>query len=330
LYSSPLDNFGADPVVASNGHISVFWLSRHDVAPAAVGSAQVLLATSGDDGAHFGPVRGAGRSFAMLPGMAQPGSLRDLTTPAAAAAPSGALYVAYAAVRDRHPDGSVDADIWVTRSLDHGIIWSLPERVNDVRSGDRFMPALSVLEDGTLGVAFYDRRAGPGELDVYATRVSFARGFKATPNLRVNSAPSRIADIAYFKGDSAGDSCFPSGRFFGDYIGAAADGTALGLVWADTQLHKQGETDLWFARVTLPALSLHVKPASARQTPPASGWAQISGGPRSLLTWFTGTAGHPPLGGLSGAKLLLLGMLFLLPALTVATALRSITGSGGQ
>jgi hypothetical protein len=322
VYSSSLDNFGAEPVIGPHEHVYVFWLSHPDIATTAIGPAQVLVSASSDDGAHFGPVHGAGRSFVALPELGQQGALRDLTTLAAAAAPSGALYVAHAAERDRHPDGSVDADIWLARSLDEGTTWSESERVNDVRSGDRFMPALTVLGDGTIGVAFYDRRAGPGELDVDAVRVSFVGGFEATRNVRVNDAPSPVADITYFRGDQTrGDSCFPSGRFFGDYIGSASDGTMLGVAWAGARPQQKNETDLWYARVALPAVSLHLQRAPSRQTPPAYG---------SLLSWLGGIGGHMPVGEPSGMQVLLLSMLFLLPTLTVATALRSLRESSGR
>jgi hypothetical protein len=315
-------------VVGPRRHVYVFWQNRSNVPDAAIGSAQVLLAASADDGVHFAPVRGAGASFLNLPQLAQPGSLRDLTTLAAAAGPSGILYVSYSVVRDRHPDGSVDADIWLTRSLDHGTTWSLPQRLNDVRRGDRFMPALSVLGDGTLGVAFYDRRAGPGELDVYAVRASFTHGFAATGNVRVNRAPSPVANVSFFK---EANSCFPSGRFFGDYMGTAAGGTTLGVAWADSQLQQKNETDLWFARVRLPALphrqSSLLLHSPSRRPLLERAWGKLKAGSRLLLSPFAALARAMHLGGLSSGQLLLLCLLFLLPALAIATALVSLRSS---
>jgi hypothetical protein len=178
------------------------------------------------------------------------------------------------------------------------------------------MPAISVLKDGTLGVAFYDRRSSPGELDVFAARASFRHGFHATPNVRVTTGSSPVADIAYFR---QGRSCFPSGRFFGDYIGVAADQATLDVVWADTQLHRLDETDIWFARVVLPDFSGERRivivhhPSGAFDTV-AFGWrARLSG-----LHVF----------GLSGAQLLIVlaPILFLL-ALTMAMAVATLRES---
>jgi hypothetical protein len=108
-----------------------------------------------------------------------------------------------------------------------------------------------VLNDGSLGIAFYDRRFHPWQLGVYAARASFDHGFRVTRNVRVNGGSSPVADIYYLP---VGATCFPGGRFFGDYIGSSVDGDGLAVVWADTQLHRYDETDIWFARVPLPVL----------------------------------------------------------------------------
>lgn len=116
------------------------------------------------------------------------------------------------------------------------------------------MPTLSVLPHHTVGVAFYDRRSGPSNLDVYAVRASFARGFRRTTNLRVTSGSAPIRDISYIK---PGSTCLAPGRFFGDYIASvpSPDGS-LCVTWADTQLHIPGQTEIWFARVYFPGTPL--------------------------------------------------------------------------
>jgi hypothetical protein len=148
--------------------------------------------------------------------------------------------------------GVVDADVDVARSEDHGVSWSRPVRVNDSRTGDRFMPSLSVMRDGTVGVAFYDRRNGAQRLDVYAARVSFVGQPRASRNIRVNAGTSPVGDIFYIR---PGSTCFSPGRFFGDYMGTSTvDSRHLCVTWADTQRRVYNETDVWFARVTLPAV----------------------------------------------------------------------------
>jgi hypothetical protein len=245
-----------------------------------------------------------GNDFLTLPQRAQPGALRDLTALAMAVAPSGALYIAYAAVLSRNSDGSVGAAVVLRRSTDHGATWSVPEFVNDAGAGDRFMPAISVLADGSVGVAFYDRRAGLNELDTYAARASFVHGFEVSPNVRVNARPSPATDVLNVK---KGNFCLPAGRFFGDYIGAASDGDELGVVWTDTQRQATSETDAWFARVSFPPMAAAAPPSSGRG---------------SIFSWFTGLAGHLHL---SGGQLIAVGIFLLLPAMTAAIGIIALT-----
>lgn len=249
--SSTDDNFGSVPVVGPGGHVYVFWSSFPQATLTAPAPTRILLRASTDDGLHFGPVRTVVGTFQGVPRMAQPGLLRNLTMPAAAVGRGGALFVAYSSVATRRSNGAVSADIDFTMSRDHGTSWTHPIPVNDSRRGDRFMPAIGVMKDGSVGVAFYDRRNSPWSLDTYAARVTVSGAVpQSSANVRVNRARSPVGDIYYIK---PGSTCFSPGRFFGDYIGVAADPhNQLCVVWANTQLRARNRTDLWFARVSLP------------------------------------------------------------------------------
>lgn len=241
LYSSTLNNVGTVPVTGPHGRLYVFWNAASNVPDTRSARARIMMRSSSDDGRHFAPARAISPFFSQLPVMTMPGSLRNLTMPAAASSRGGSLYVAWAQM------SRGGANILLSRSTDGGSHWSVPRRVNDSAHLDRFMPALSVLSSDSAGLAFYDRRRGASTLDVYAARVSFAHGFRASANVRVSRGRSPVDDITYLP---PGSTCFLPGRFFGDYIGAApgANGT-LCVVWADTQLQTAGETDIWFARV---------------------------------------------------------------------------------
>src|SRR5205085_7294384 len=135
-------------------------------------------------------------------------------------------------VTQSHPDRSVDVDIELTRSTDGGVTWLDPRSVNDVRRWDRFFPSISVLGNGTIGIAFYDRRFDSSQLSVYAARASFQGGFHVSPSVRINAGPSPISSIYYVKPTT----CYSPGRFFGDYLGTSAGrGNTFCIVWADTQ-----------------------------------------------------------------------------------------------
>jgi hypothetical protein len=230
--------------------VYVFWSTFPDGDTAATLPTRILMRASTDNGVHFGPVRRVSGVFRGLPQVLQPGSLRIFPMPSPAADRHGTLYVAWSAVRHGYGRGMVDADILISRSLDGGVTWSTPRRVNDTTHADRFLPAMTILGDGSLGLAFYDRRESPWQLDTYVARVSFAAGFRVSVNIRVNQHSAPVGDIFYLR---PGSTCLAGGRFFGDYIGVAAiDGGTMGVVWADPGLHVADETDIWFARVSLP------------------------------------------------------------------------------
>lgn len=252
LYISTNNNFGSVPVVGAHGRIYVIWSSYPDLPTNTYGTARLLYRVSTDDGAHFGPVRRIGNPFPILPPMAMPGYLREETMPGATAAPDGTVYVTWSQLHKKMTGGEGEADIMISRTTNGGTSWSSPKRVNDVRGYDRFMPAPSVLSDGSIGVAFYDRRGGWDDLATYAGRVSFRHGFHRWANVRVSRGIAPIGDIYFLAPGQS--SCFFPGRFFGDYIGSSpGSGNSLNVVWAGSQSHVADRTDIWFARVDVHA-----------------------------------------------------------------------------
>lgn len=247
IQGSRLDNFGPVPAVGPDGHVYVFWAEFPEEPLGNLSPTRLLMRVSTDEGRTFGPIRTVTARFPAVPRMAQPGSLRNLTMPAVAVDSRGVISVAWSQARRKRADGSVDADINLSRSADEGRSWSRPIRVNDSRRHDRFMPALTAWPDGSLGIAFYDRRADLQALDVYAARVWPGTRLTVSPNVRINARRAPISSIYYIR---PGSTCFSPGRFFGDYIGVApAPHGNLCVVWADTQLQVYNETDIWFARV---------------------------------------------------------------------------------
>ncbi|HZS94865.1 MAG TPA: sialidase family protein, partial [Chloroflexota bacterium] len=250
LFTTQANAFGAVPVVLPNRRIVVLWASSTNVSTSSEPRTRIMDAVSTDEGAHFDPARAATSWFSALPQLTQPGSLRVILSPAATADERGNLYLAWSVAHPESANGSARADILVERSTDGGRHWGRPVRVNDVRSGDRFMPALTVLSDGSLGVAFYDRRDGWNQLGVYAADVTFSPRARVGPNVRINAASTPIGLMLYIR---PGSTCFAPGRFFGDYIGAApGPGRSIDVTWADTALHGVRRTDVWYANQPLP------------------------------------------------------------------------------
>jgi hypothetical protein len=66
-------------------------------------------------------------------------------------------------------------------------------------------------------------------------------------NQRVNALPSPVSSIYYL---APGTSCLEPGRFFGDYIGAAAvRGHILYVTWCDAHRRVANQTDVWFRKL---------------------------------------------------------------------------------
>lgn len=250
LYTSNLDNFGPEVVAGRQGRVYVFWSSFSEIPSQNVGRARILMAASTNDGTNFQVERTIAGPFFHLPSMVQPGSLRILTAPGVVLDSHGAIYLTWASVWRFLGKGRANSDIVLSRSFDGGHSWSKPVRINDARYGDRFMPAPAVLDDGSIGVAYYDRREGPQDLGLYAARISFRHGIQLSANVRVTAGRADVSDIYYL---APGSTCFSPGRFFGDYIGVAAcPRHTLCVVWADSQRHVRDTTDIWFARVLAP------------------------------------------------------------------------------
>src|SRR2546427_831602 len=211
--SNSLLNQGSVPVVGSDGTLFVVWndLSNN----------QIMEAKSIDGGVSFSsPV--VVSSVVPLP---QPPSFlanslfRVNSFPTAAADDTnGNVYVAWADY------GSGYADILSSRSLDGGVGWSKPIRVNDdTTTSDHFFPWMTV-SHGLLSVDFYDRRLDPQNhlVDVFYAE-SADGGSSFSSNVRVTDVSFNPDAIIFSNGES----------FIGDYIGMASNGTLAHPVWMD-------------------------------------------------------------------------------------------------
>lgn len=244
LTQSSWFNFGAMPVVGPRGRVTVVWATFVEKGGQPIPE-QILARTSRDDGSHWEPAVSVSHgAFAGMPNLVVPGDLRVFDLPSIAVTRSGALYVAWTAVRVHQSWGGVLSNVLLARSTD-GTHWSAPVRVNDSLSGDRFMPTVSALPDGSAGIAFYDRRTNHTDFNVYAARVVSTKGkLVAGPNVRLNAGPGPEDNIY----EVPSGACVLHGRFFGDYLSSAADahGT-FHVIWGDTQRLANGQTDIWTA-----------------------------------------------------------------------------------
>ncbi len=133
---------------------------------------------------------------------------------------SGRVYIAWSA------DDSVGAwDVRFSRSTDGGVTWAAPATVNDVSTGEQFMPWMDVDAQGTIHIAWYDDRSGSMAVR-YATSTNGGTSWAASV---------RVTDTEW-----------ASAYFIGDYINLVADPSGnVSVGWCD---RRNGENDAYFAR----------------------------------------------------------------------------------
>ena len=170
--------------------------------------------------------------------------------------PDGEVYLVVAARPGvLSPD---DSDIFFYRSLDRGKTWSSAKRLNDDETTrDQFIPAIAVSPNGTIHVAWGDRRHDPKDVEyhVYYTRSS-DKGETWMRNVRVTDAPSNPNFGLYL--------------YIGDYWSIEATDEDVYMAWTDTRLGRPGSPSMkiGFAR------SRHIPLPTILISPPAGAAGQ--------------------------------------------------------
>jgi hypothetical protein len=215
----------AVPTVAANGDLYVVWFDCN------FGIRQIVR-KSRDGGKSFDDPVAAASGLTAPPNQLIGSSFRvNAAFPAIASDPTdeNRVYVTWSS-----DNGASQTDVFVSHSLNGGVTWSAPVRVNDDPPGnphDQFFPWIAVDTDGTVRVIWGDDRldlANPGGkfYDIFmATSTDYGATFG--PNIRVTSESSN-PDLDGF-----------DGTFIGDYFGLSASGVA---VWADT---RNGNQDIF-------------------------------------------------------------------------------------
>ena len=166
--------------------------------------------------------------------------------PDIAVAPSGALYAVW---EDARFSGFVYEDVAFSQSLDGGLHWSTPIKVNltppTVAPGNRqaFTPSVDVSSDGTVAVTYYDFRNNtpdpttlPTDYFVIHCHASCASAGSWTNEVRLTNASFDMR-----RAPNAG------GFFMGDYEGLASSGTTFLPFWSAS--HGTDPASTFFRRV---------------------------------------------------------------------------------
>lgn len=225
---------GPQPAVMSDGTVVVAYLDTTlDGVQKGLGTVMVTLS---DDG---------GRTFSEP---IQAGVFREIhfrprnsffrwwgaAFPQVTVGPNDEIYIALTAKPEDKPTD--DGDIFLFRSLDKGVTWEEPVRLNaDNTDRIQFFPAVDVSPDGTISAMWGDMRDDPQEarFHIYyseSTDRGATWGF-VDDQIDLNVPEVRVTDFASnsLKG-------FPGGRFLGDYFAISASEEDVYLVWADTRL----------------------------------------------------------------------------------------------
>ncbi|MBX7223477.1 MAG: glycoside hydrolase [Blastocatellia bacterium] len=121
-----------------------------------------------------------------------------------------------------------DLDVFFTRSTDHGQTWSTPLPVGMVKTGDQFLPTLTVDTAGFLALGFYDTRHDPtGETCHVFLRRSQDGGLTFEPEVQVTDMASNTSATNPLRSWAAD---------YGEQMGVISRGKAGMLVlWTDTR-----------------------------------------------------------------------------------------------
>ena len=150
---------------------------------------------------HVSTTAGLGRTFDDARGQSYPVIAADPMDPS-----GQTVYLAYAEDQGNSDEGN----IYFTRSTDGGMTWSLPLKINDDgTSTDQMHPAIAVKPDGTIDLAWYDKRNSTtdSDWDVYIAR-SIDGGLTFSPNVRITdtsfSTPSNSNNTEPWMGEYLG------------------------------------------------------------------------------------------------------------------------------
>jgi hypothetical protein len=228
------------PAIASDGTIYVCWMD-YNVLTGGTGTIYIDVSTNGGitwlsndifvTNVNLPPLRLNGGTDVLAKGAAvirvSPFNSQE-------------IYITYAEQIIGSPD---EADIFFRKSTDGGSTW-IVQRVNDDNStNDQVLPWMDIKPDGTIDIAWYDRRNDPADLnwDVYFT-VSLDGGNTFIPNQKINNvaAPSPNTPV--------------SGFWMGEYLGLVVDATHAYFGFTSSILDING--DVFFSKMQNPVTAL--------------------------------------------------------------------------
>jgi len=235
------------PAVAADGTVYVSWL---DYNVWTGGQGKIYIKKSTDGGQSFPDWSGSETDHLVATIDLPPLDVNNAGgfpntkakgAPVLAASPNdpNELYIVYAA-DPCTGDPNNDADIYFIKSTDAGGSWNSPVRVNDDSTiCDQILPWIAVKPDGTIDIAWYDRRKDilDNLWDVYIVK-STDRGntFSANTCLTDKSNPA------------------PANNWIGEYLGLAVDANNAYVAFTSS-ISDVNKGDVYFDKISNAAIT---------------------------------------------------------------------------
>lgn len=170
----------------------------------------------------------------------------------------GQLYVVWQDAR--FSNGARDA-IAFSRSLDGGLTWSAPGRVNANASVQGLIPSVNARADGTIGVSYFDMRSNTSDPATLLTDYWLATsrdGVNWTDRRITAAFDLSIAPIA-------------RGFFLGDYMGLVSAGSNFYSLYTRTNSgNPANRNDVFMTPITVPIGSAEASIAAPAEAPPTT------------------------------------------------------------
>ncbi len=261
---------GCWPAVAPNGDVYIVYINGYTS-----GTNDIKVARSTNGGVSWSApiniasgIAEAGLSTSCGNSGTRPamnGFIRTWAMPQVAVGPNGWVHVAYT-----KREGSDRGNIFYQRSTDNGATWSAPVRINDdTTTNDQWHSTISVNQNGTVLITWYDRREAGAQnrLYRYYAALSYNNGTTWEPNVAVSDVLSDVPPLNPNFDPNIRD-CY-----YGDYDVSAVDAAYAYAQWSDSRNIQGGipQPDMFMDRIPLqPDFTLAVDPQSRNVCAPAT------------------------------------------------------------
>ena len=248
------------PAVPGGPNTIVDFFTQIDVAPNNMQTTRLAVIRSTDNGGTWSAPIYIADNLAIGTKDPETGApLRDGATLGSIAAGTDGVLVAV--WQDARFSSMVRDGIAFSRSQDGGITWSTPVRVNSVPSVQAMLPAVTIRDDGAIGVLYYDMRNNTGDASTLIVDAWLATSKDGIVWQETHAGgPFNFANAPTADG----------GLFIGDYQGIASDASAFYPFFTMTNAGLINRTDIFgsaFRSIVTPPMAAEAKAFEAHAVP---------------------------------------------------------------